>query len=217
MVDQQLRGRAVADERVLAAMASLPREAFVESGDERFAYADRPLPIDGGQTISQPFVVARMSELLRVGPGQRVLEIGTGSGYQAAVLASMGVRVVSIERLPALATAARERLARLGIEGVEIRVGDGSEGDPGGSPWDGILVTAAAPSIPDPLRDQLAIGARLVLPVGPRSGQELMVIERRSATEWAEWSDGQVVFVPLVGRGGWDESEGRGLGILGRP
>ena len=205
-------------------MAGIPREAFVESGDERFAYADRPLPIGGGQTISQPFVVARMSELLRVEPGQRVLEIGTGSGYQAAILAKMGVRVISIERLQVLATAARERLLRLGIEGVEIRVGDGSEGDPEGSPWGGILVTAGAPSVPDPLREQLAVGARLVMPVGPRSGQELVVIERRSATDWAEWSDGPVVFVPLVGRGGWDEgndrrdaSEPHGLGILGRP
>jgi protein-L-isoaspartate(D-aspartate) O-methyltransferase len=167
------------------------------------AYEDRALPIDSGQTISQPYVVARMTELLQVEPGDRILEIGTGSGYQAAVLAELGGHVRTIERWPGLAEGARERLWRLGIRGVEVIVGDGSGGDPEGAPWDGIVVTAAAPAIPTPLREQLGIGARLVIPVGPRNVQDLVVVERRTLTEWREWSDGPVVFVPLVGEGGW--------------
>ena len=167
------------------------------------AYDDRALPIDAGQTISQPYMVARMTELLEVEPGDRILEIGTGSGYQAAVLAWLGARVTSIERHHELSAEARERLAGLGIEGVDLRVGDGTLGEPDGAPWDGIIVTAAGPSIPDALREQLAIGARLVIPVGPRERQELIVVERRGAADWTEWSDGGVVFVPLVGEAGW--------------
>jgi len=136
-----------------------------------------------------------------------VLEIGTGSGYQAAVLARLGARVTSIERLVDLADAARATLRELRIEGVDVRVGDGSKGDPDGAPWDGIVVTAGAPSIPHALREQLADGARLVIPVGPRYQQDLIVVERRSPNDWEEWSDGAVVFVPLVGEGGWSESE----------
>jgi protein-L-isoaspartate(D-aspartate) O-methyltransferase len=167
------------------------------------AYDDRALPIDAGQTISQPFVVARMTELLAVEPGDRILEIGTGSGYQAAVLASLGARVTSIERFPDLADSAREHLADQGIHGVDVIVGDGSSGDLDGAPWDGILVTAGAPAIPSALREQLAVGARLVIPVGPRHVQDLIVVERTAAADWREWSDGPVVFVPLVGEGGW--------------
>jgi protein-L-isoaspartate(D-aspartate) O-methyltransferase len=230
MVADQLRRRGVSDERVLAVMASLPRERFVPELPVRAVYDDRALPIDAGQTISQPFVVARMTELLRVEPGDRVLEIGTGSGYQAAVLACLGARVRSIERFDLLAEQARRHLASAGIPVVgdaaeaaasdaedtdaaaghaaaggvvEVVVGDGSSGDPTGAPWDGILVTAAAPSIPDALREQLAIGARLVIPVGPRNMQELVVVERVAQDEWRETSDGPVVFVPLVGEGGW--------------
>jgi protein-L-isoaspartate(D-aspartate) O-methyltransferase len=203
MVAEQLQRRGIRDKRVLAVMAELPRETFVPAVPAAAAYDDRALPIESGQTISQPYVVARMTELLQVGPGDRILEIGSGSGYQAAVLAKLGARVRSFERWPGLADGARDRLWKLGISGVEIIVGDGSAGDPGGAPWDGIVVTAGAPAIPDPLREQLGIGARLVIPVGPRNVQDLVVVERRTLTEWREWSDGPVVFVPLVGEGGW--------------
>lgn len=205
MVATQLRRRGIADERVLAVMGALPRERFMASGARTAAYADAAAPIAEGQTISQPYVVARMTELLRVAPGDRILEIGTGSGYQAAVLAGLGAHVRSIERFPTLAAAAREQLAELGIADVEVRVGDGSLGDPEGAPWDGIIVTAAAPAVPDPLREQLAIGGRLVIPVGQRWDQLLLVIERRGPSDWAETSDGAVIFVPLIGREGFPE------------
>lgn len=206
MVDRQLRGRGIADPRVLDVMGRLPREAFVATDSDASAYADAALPIDHGQTISQPFVVARMTELLGVSPGDRILDVGTGSGYQAAVLASLGARVRSIERLPTLAEVARERLHRLGLADVEVVVGDGSLGDPDGAPWDGIVVAAAAPAVPGPLRDQLAVGARLVVPVGDRRGQELIVVERTGPADWVEHSDGAVVFVPLVGAAGFGAS-----------
>src|SRR5262245_61724035 len=205
MVAQQLERRGIRDRRVLEAMGSVPREAFVPGMPDRAAYDDRALPIERGQTISQPYIVARMTELLGVEPGDRVLEVGTGSGYQAAVLARLGARVVSIERHETLARAAAETLRALGIDGVAVRVGDGSRGDPDGAPWDGIVVTAAAPDVPAELREQLAIGGRLVIPVGGRWEQDLVVVERRSDTEWKEQSDGPVVFVPLVGEGGWRE------------
>jgi protein-L-isoaspartate(D-aspartate) O-methyltransferase len=148
-------------------------------------------------------MVARMTELLEVEPGDRILEIGTGSGYQAAVLARLGARVTSIERQAALAPAARARLGDLGLgDLVEIRVGDGSLGDPTGAPWDGIIVTAAAPSIPEALREQLAEGGHLVIPVGPRDRQFLMVVTRHG-DEWAERPDGACIFVPLIGAGGF--------------
>jgi protein-L-isoaspartate(D-aspartate) O-methyltransferase len=207
MVERQLKRRGIRDRRVLDVMARLPREAFVPGAPDSVAYDDRALPIDQGQTISQPYIVARMTELLDVEPGDRILEVGTGSGYQAAILALLGAKVVSIERHPELARAAQQRLERLAIEGVEVRVGDGSGGEPVGAPWDSILVTAGAPTIPEALREQLAVRARLVIPVGSREQQELLVIERRSPTDWREWSDGPVMFVPLVGEGGW--SEGR--------
>jgi len=210
MVADQLRRRGIADERVLDVMGDLPRERFLPSRYEDLAYADAAAPIDEGQTISQPYIVALMTELLRVAPGDRILEIGTGSGYQAAVLAGLGARVTSIERFPALAEAARERLAGLAVDGVEIRIADGSGGDPAGAPWDGIIVTAAAPAVPEPLREQLAIGARLVIPVGGRWDQQLLVIERQGPADWAETSGGAVVFVPLVGEQGYADPEGRG-------
>ena len=202
MVDQQLRGRGIHDQRVLAAMSSVPRERFVSDRARRHAYDDVALPIDEGQSISQPYMVARMTELLAVQPGDRVLEIGTGSGYQAAILAQLGATVVSIERHAGLAGAARARLAALEFaEAVDVRVGDGSQGVPGDQ-FDGIVVTAGAPDVPPALPGQLGEGGRLVVPVGPRALQRLVVLTRRGDT-WDERQAGDCVFVPLVGAGGW--------------
>lgn len=204
MVERQLRDRGVVDARVLAAMSTVPRELFVSEWHRDVAYADAALPLAAGQSISQPYMVARMTELLGTRPGDRVLEIGTGSGYQAAILATMGCRVVSIERVAELAESARGRLVRLGLaDAVEIRVGDGSLGDPAGAPWPRIVVTAAAPAIPGPLREQLdPNGGRLVIPVGPRGMQNLLLVVRHG-DEWRELSDGPCVFVPLVGAAGY--------------
>ena len=205
MVDRQLRVRGIRDERVLATMGTLPREAFVPEWARAQAYADEALPIDAGQTISQPVMVARMTELLQIQPGDRILEIGTGSGYQAAVLASLGASVTSLERQATLLEPARARLEALGLgDSVVIRQADGSLGDTGGAPWDGIIVTAAAPAIPMALREQLRDGGRLVIPVGPRDVQILTVVTRRG-DEWLETSEGACVFVPLIGAGGFDE------------
>jgi protein-L-isoaspartate(D-aspartate) O-methyltransferase len=206
MVATQLERRGIKNRRVLDAMAAVPRETFVPNVPASSAYDDRALPIDSGQTISQPYIVARMTELLGVEAGDRILEIGTGSGYQAAILARLGAKVTSIERHADLADQARERLQALGIEGVDVRVGDGSQGDLDGAPWDGIVVTAAAPAIPDALREQLDVGARLVIPVGPRYQQDLIVVERKGPHDWDEFSDGAVVFVPLLGEGGFRDS-----------
>jgi protein-L-isoaspartate(D-aspartate) O-methyltransferase len=203
MVQEQLRQRGIGDERVLAAMGSVPRERFIPSDLRHRAYADEALVIGGGQTISQPYIVSLMTALLAVREGARILEIGTGSGYQAAILATLGARVTSIERHADLAETARRRLDDLGLGGaVDIRIADGSLGDPVGAPYDGIIVTAAAPTIPIRLRDQLADGGRLVIPVGPRDRQVLTLMVRHG-NEWRETTHGAVVFVPLIGTGGF--------------
>jgi len=205
MIQTQLRDRGIADERVLHAMATIPRERFVEPDEEHLAYSDGALPIASGQSISQPWMVARMTELLAPLPGDRILELGTGSGYQTAILAELGAHVTSLERHPDLAAAARQRLQELGLaDRVDIRIADGSLGDPAGAPYDGIIVTAAAPTIPVELREQLADGGRLVIPVGPRDIQVLTRVVRHG-NDWRETPHGSCVFVPLIGPGGFPD------------
>jgi len=209
MVEAQLRARGIRDERVLDAMAEIPRERFIDVDQQRRAYADEAVPIAAGQTISQPWVVAKMTELLAAQPGERILELGTGSGYQAAILAALGADVTSLERHEILAGKARDRIRDLDLPGtVTIRTADGSLGDPAGAPWDGIIVTAAAPSISNELRDQLADGGRLVIPVGPRDHQVLTLVVRRG-DDWHETPHGAVVFVPLIGQGGFPDEPPR--------
>ena len=203
MVRSQIEGRGVSDARVLAAMRAVPRERFVPAHLAGAAYDDRALPIGSDQTISQPYMVAVMTEALGLTPGSRVLEVGTGSGYQAAVLSHLAGEVITIERRPELATEASARLASLGCANVRVIIGDGTQGHPEGAPYDAVLVTAGAPQVPQPLTDQLADGGRLVIPVGSPREQGLVIIERRD-TELVQRSGEACVFVPLVGRFGWD-------------
>jgi protein-L-isoaspartate(D-aspartate) O-methyltransferase len=194
-----LTGRAAFDPRVMAAMAEVPRHAFVPESEQRYAYANGPLPIGHGQTISQPYIVALMTDLLDCTQDDRVLEIGTGSGYQAAILARVVKQVYSVEIIPTLATKAAERLASLGYANIETRVGDGYQGWPEHAPYDGILVTAAAPSVPPPLVEQLREGARLVIPVGQQfAAQELLVVEKRPDGSVRTTNVLGVAFVPLT-------------------
>jgi len=203
MIEFQLRARGVRAPRVLAAMSAVPREAFVPIGLRDRAYADEALPIEHGQTISQPLMVGLMTELLAPEPGDRVLDVGTGSGYQAAVLASMGCRVTSVERVPELAATARARLEALGFgDRVEVRVGDGSAADPAGTLWPRIIVAAAAPDVPETLLARLADGGRLVIPVGSRHEQDLVLVERDGA-RLRTTNHGACIFVPLIGEGGF--------------
>ena len=202
MVDVQLRGRDIVDEAVLHAMEHVPRERFVPEGERPRAYEDAALPIGHGQTISQPYMVARISEALAVRPGERVLDVGSGSGYQAAVLAELGTEVLTIERIPELAESARENLAAAGYERVEVLVGDGTLGLPERAPFDAIAVAAAAPGFPQTLYDQLRPRGRLVVPVGGWRGQRLEVIVR-SPEGPAVVHSVPCRFVPLVGEEGF--------------
>ncbi len=202
MVQDQLQARGINDPRVLAAFRKVPRHHFVPTELHHEAYADRPLPIGSGQTISQPYMVALMVTCLRLQGHERVLEIGTGSGYQTALLAELALEVFSVERLPELLPKLQERLSRLGYLNLHLKLGNGSLGWAGGAPFDAILVSAAAPQLPQPLLAQLADPGRMVIPIGSAQAQALIAVEQRggvvSRTEVAH-----CVFVPLVGEHGW--------------
>ncbi|HOD50586.1 MAG TPA: protein-L-isoaspartate(D-aspartate) O-methyltransferase [Candidatus Hydrogenedentes bacterium] len=203
MVRHQIANRGITGQRLLAAMRAVPRHYFVPLAKQQRAYEDRPLEIGSGQTISQPYMVAKMTELLEVTPQSKVLEVGTGSGYQAAILAELAGEVISVERFENLADSARERLRALEYHNVTVVVGDGTLGWPEHAPYDAIVVTAAAPAIPPSLRSQLALGGRLVCPVGSRDLQQLKVVVREGDDRYFERDSIRCMFVPLVGRDGW--------------
>ncbi|HEX9780271.1 MAG TPA: protein-L-isoaspartate(D-aspartate) O-methyltransferase [bacterium] len=210
MIEEQLRARGVTDARLLAAFERVPRHAFVEKALWPQAYEDHPLPIPGGQTISQPYIVGLMTSCLRLRGHERVLEIGAGSGYQTAILAELARDVYAIERLPELARALPGVLRALGCRGaVRVRTGDGSLGWPSRAPFDGILVAAGGPAVPEPLLAQLADPGRLVVPVGSRDQQVLLDIEK-SQGRLHEHRVASCMFVPLVGQHGWRDTDGDG-------
>ncbi len=202
MVARQIRARGILSPRVLGAMASVARHEFVPTEAQASAYSDEPLPIGGGQTISQPYMVALMTDALLLSGAERVLEIGGGCGYQAAILSLLAREVIVVELQPALARTSRERLARLGYCNVHVEEGDGSLGWPVGAPYDAILVSAAAPAIPPPLLEQLAEDGRLVIPVGGSDRQDLLRLTKRQSG-LAQESLCACRFVPLLGRYGW--------------
>jgi protein-L-isoaspartate(D-aspartate) O-methyltransferase len=204
MVEEQLRARGIREERVLEAMARVPRHEFVSQDHRDQAYEDHPIPIGEGQTISQPFVVAAMLEALALRPEDVVLEVGTGSGYETAVLAELARRVYSVERIAVLAERARGVLERLGYRNVTVVHGDGSQGLPEAASFDAIVVAAAAPHVPKPLMDQMRDGGRLVIPVGSGFAQELQLVRKIGGTVTTMHLDG-VRFVPLIGREGFRE------------
>jgi protein-L-isoaspartate(D-aspartate) O-methyltransferase len=210
MVERQIAARGIQDPRVLDAMRAIPRHIFVPPTYRSVAYGDHPLPIGEGQTISQPYIVAMMTELLEPHAEDRILEIGAGSGYQAAILGKLVRRVVTIERIPEVAEGARRHLEELGIHNVVLIVGDGTLGHPAEAPYDAVIITASTPEVPQPLIEQLAEGGRLVAPVGGREYQELIRIVKRKGRLETE-SYGGVVFVPLIGEHGWrPETRGEG-------
>lgn len=208
MIEKQLRRRGVHDSGVLAAMAAVRREEFVPEESRQRAYEDTPLPIGEGQTISQPYIVAAMTASLHLTGNERVLEIGAGCGYQAAILSRLAKIVFTIESRSRLASSATVRLDRLGFENVHVHCGDGTLGLPELAPFDAILVAAAAPAVPEPLRAQLAEGGRLILPVGDTENQELLHIERRGNSFVTRTLEA-CRFVPLIGYHGWKEPPAR--------
>jgi protein-L-isoaspartate(D-aspartate) O-methyltransferase len=207
MIDHQLRRRGIHDQRVLAAMYEVPRHEFVPASQTELAYEDRPIAIGASETISQPYMVASMTQAAQVKPGDKALEIGTGSGYQAAILAQLGAKVWTLERNFQLAELARTRLTRLGYPNIEVVWRDGSEGYPDAAPYDIIMVTAAAPTVPDALPQQLAGGGRLLIPVGDLRRQDLELIIRNGEQFVTRTLD-PCQFVPLVGAKGWSEKPG---------
>jgi protein-L-isoaspartate(D-aspartate) O-methyltransferase len=206
MIEQQLRRRGIREPRVLEAMFRVPRHEFVPAAYVSAAYDDHPLPIGESETISQPYIVAAMTAAADVQSGEKALEIGTGSGYQAAILAHLGATVYTIERNFRLAEEARGRLKRLGYDSVEVIWGDGTEGYPSAAPFQAILVTAASPDVPPPLVEQLDEGGRLVIPVGDRNHQDLKLIFKHGGRLVERYLD-PCMFVPLVGKHGWPERE----------
>lgn len=202
MIETQIRRRGIYDQRVLEAMFNVPRHEFLSPELHHAAYADRPLPIGASETISQPYMVAAMSAAARISPGDKALEVGTGSGYQAAILAELGARVFTIERNIRLVESSRAALARLGYSEIEVIWGDGTEGYPAAAPYDAILVTAAAPAVPQTLIDQLAEGGRLAIPVGGRQHQDLQIIFKHDGQTATRFLD-PCQFVPLIGKYGW--------------
>jgi protein-L-isoaspartate(D-aspartate) O-methyltransferase len=206
MVETQIRKRGVSSARVLEAMATVPRHEFISAELRNDAYADKPLPIGEGQTISQPYMVAAMTEALELRGAERVLEIGTGSGYQAAVLSSLVSQVITVENHTSLALAAQERLAKLGYTNVHVHNGDGSAGLPDAAPFDAILVTAGAPQIPQVFANQLREGGRIVIPVGDRENQDLVCAEKKNGELKSRVLFG-CKFVLLLGRYGWNRDE----------
>jgi protein-L-isoaspartate(D-aspartate) O-methyltransferase len=203
MIEEQLTRRGISDERVIGAMRRVPRHLFVEEALQDRAYGDHPLPIGEHQTISQPYIVALMTSLLALEGGEKVLEVGTGSGYQTAVLAALARRVCSIERRPALAARARSVIEGYGITNVWIRVGNGTLGWPDEAPFDRILVTAGGPTVPPPLFQQLADGGRMVVPIGDTTNQTLTLVEN-VAGSMKTTPYGDCTFVKLVGKYAWD-------------
>ena len=204
MVERHIAGRGIRNAALLDTMRHVPREEFVAPADRPQAYGDHPLPIGCGQTISQPYIVALMIEAARLGPGDRVLEVGAGSGYAAAVISRLAADVIAIERHPELAAAARERLARLGFANVRIVDGDGSRGWPEDAPFDAILAAASGSHVPEPLVEQLASGGRLVMPVGGQLwAQTLIKITKTADGRTQRETLGKVRFVPLIGEEAW--------------
>jgi len=205
MVERQIAARGIHDQRLLAAMLEIPRHLFIPPPHDRAAYDDNPLPIGNGQTISQPYIVALMTELLHPKATDIILEIGAGSGYQAAVLSRLVKRLTTIERITTIANLARTNLKSIGIDNVVVIEGDGTLGYPDNAPYDGIIITAATPEVPRPLIAQLADGGTLVAPVGGRDIQDLITLHRQGGS-FIQECHGGVRFVPLIGQHGWENS-----------